>query len=713
MMLRFALLIALGLWLGLHDTVRSQSLHFAATGCGPYSLDEEPLLRHYVDLVNRDGQSEFLVHLGDIVTGAKKKWPESQYDLVANLLKASQRPTFVVLGDNEWNDLDDPNEGLDFWNRHFRNFESHFPSIGQVDKQPERPENFAFVKHGVLVIGLNIVGGKVHDKDEWATRLQHDADWVAHQFQKHATDVRAAVLLAQAKPVASHELFFQQLEKQCVRWAKPVLYLHADGHVWQLEKGWRAPNLWRVQTDQVKLNPPVLVTVTEDASEPFVFDRRLDLRSQRELFVDDYLIGEHQGTALRMHRPEPKEVAIVCDAPWEGNISAYYTLFRDDDRFRMYYRGAHFDEKNKKSAHPEFVCYAESRDGIQWTKPSLGLVEFDGRKDNNILLAGEGTHNFAPFLDRNPACAPEAKYKALAGDSKGLKAYQSADGIVWKRMQDAPVITKGDFDSQNLAFWHPVQKRYLAYHRKSRDGVRDIMMSVSTNFLQWNDPRFLSYGDRPNEHLYTNAIQPYRNAPHLLVGFPTRFQPANQQVEPILMTSRDGLNFHRWADALVPTSAPQDRDGNRSNYMASGILELPNRPDEMSVYATEAYYSGPGSRVRRFTFRKDGLVSIHAPAQTARFKTKRFTFEGGQLHLNYRAHEGGSMRVAFLDATGNEIPGFSFADCKPLRGDSIDHVVEWSASASGANKPLAELENRPVTMSFEMNNVDLYTVQFR
>ncbi len=103
---------------------------------------------------------------------------------------------------------------------------------------------------------------------------------------------------------------------------------------------------------------------------------------------------------------------------------AYYTLFADGDRFRMVYRGAHFDAKTKKSAHPEFACYAESQDGIQWVKPKLGIVEFQGSKDNNIILAGEGTHNFTPFLDTNPACLPDAKYKALAGDAKGLKAYK-------------------------------------------------------------------------------------------------------------------------------------------------------------------------------------------------------------------------------------------------------------------------------------------------
>ena len=283
-MLRYFLTSLFAL-VALSASIRAQSLQFAATGCGPYAPEEEPLLEHHIDLVNEDGKSEFLVHLGDVVSGSKRQWPESQYVKVSNILKRSKRPVFVVLGDNEWNDLANPDEGLEFWNRHFRDFEKHFANAPKLETQSSRSENFAFVSKGVLVIGLNIVGGRIHDKAEWATRLQQDADWVAEQFSKHASDTRAAVLLAQARPTAAHEPFFKQLAKSCDDWNKPVLYLHADGHVWEVEKGWRSKKLWRVQTDQVRLNPPVLVTVTEDPANPFSFDRRLDIESRRELFV--------------------------------------------------------------------------------------------------------------------------------------------------------------------------------------------------------------------------------------------------------------------------------------------------------------------------------------------------------------------------------------------------------------------------------------------
>ena len=86
----------------------------------------------------------------------------------------------------------------------------------------------------------------------------------------------------------------------------------------------------------------------------------------------------------------------------------------------MYYRGAHFDEKAKQSTHREVTCYAESRDGIHWEKPKLGLFEFNGSNENNIVWDGElaDTHNFTVFKDANPNCSADARYKALAGPRK-------------------------------------------------------------------------------------------------------------------------------------------------------------------------------------------------------------------------------------------------------------------------------------------------------
>ena len=37
--------------------------------------------------------------------------------------------------------------------------------------------------------------------------------------------------------------------------------------------------------------------------------------------------------------------------------------------------------------HPYYLCYAQSSDGKSWRKPSLGMVEFEGDRNINIVLA--------------------------------------------------------------------------------------------------------------------------------------------------------------------------------------------------------------------------------------------------------------------------------------------------------------------------------------
>ncbi|MCU0875755.1 MAG: hypothetical protein MUE50_25765, partial [Pirellulaceae bacterium] len=127
-----------------------------------------------------------------------------------------------------------------------------------------------------------------------------------------------------------------------------------------------------------------LLAAPGPAAEPAV-----NIGSRLELFVDDYLIERLAGEAgRRLHPPQPQEVVLITDKPWEGNTCAYYTIFQDGELYRMYYRGSHYDTQTRKPAHPEVACYAESRDGIHWTKPELGLFEFQGSKANNIVWAG-------------------------------------------------------------------------------------------------------------------------------------------------------------------------------------------------------------------------------------------------------------------------------------------------------------------------------------
>ena len=453
---------------------------------------------------------------------------------------------------------------------------------------------------------------------------------------------------------------------------------------------------------------PFLLTTELAAEVPIHIGSRL------ELFVDDFLIDELKGDAHQeVHQPKPREVVLVTGEPWEGNTCAYYTVFRDGDVYRMYYRGSHFDVKTGKAKHPEVTCYAESRDGIHFTKPKLGIVEWDGSKENNIILEGLGTHCFVAFRDENPNCKPEARYKGISRGrpvgKKGLYVFHSADAIHWSLTKNEPVITDGYFDSQNLAFWDPNEKQYVDYHRSFTKGVRSIMTCNSPDFVNWSKPLLLNYpAGTPNEHLYTNAIRPYERAPHIRLGFPTRYRPSDSQVEPIFMSSRDGIHFKRWNKTVIPTDAPKERDGNRSNYMANALVSLKGNDRELAVYGSEAYYEGPNSRLRRFTYRVDGFVSVQAGTKGGELITQPFTFQGEQLVLNFAAKKSGSIKVELQDADGRPIPGYELSTSKPLTGDSIEQAVSWKTSAK-----VPPATGDPIRIRFVIRNADVYSMQFR
>jgi hypothetical protein len=429
----------------------------------------------------------------------------------------------------------------------------------------------------------------------------------------------------------------------------------------------------------------------------------VDIGNRLELFVDDHLIAETKGDVGRqLILPEPQEVVFETGESWEGNTSGYYTVFQDGDLYRMIYRGWQHDAK-MKAEHKEVTCYAESKDGIHWKKPKLGLFEWNGSKENNIVWVGPGTHNFTAFRDDNPHAPAKSRYKAFGGVGSfggGLVPFESPDSTHWKLTQKKPVITHGAFDSQNLAFWDTDRNEYRAYWRYFGNKVRAIRTATSKDFIHWENEADLTYSEgTPTEHLYTNAIQKYFRAPHLFIGFPTRYEPKSQQVEPILMTSRDGQFFQRYADAVIPQTAPKDRDHNRSNYMVWGMFQLPGKPHEISVYGTENYYERTPGRVRRFVYRVDGFVALRGGAVGGQVTTKLLRFSGKQLLLNYVVKPGGTLAVEALDKTGNVI-----GKSQPLSGDAVDAPVSWK------QKP--DLSSGTVQLRFNVKNADVYSLRF-
>jgi hypothetical protein len=484
----------------------------------------------------------------------------------------------------------------------------------------------------------------------------------------------------------------------------------------------------------------------------------IDISSRRELFADMAMIERLAGDAeLQLHHPVPREVALTFEKPWEGNASGYPTVFRDGDLYRMYYRGHRYiiDPPPLRQAQSEVVCYAESRDGIHWEKPDLGLFDWpatqdnSGTKDNNIIWrGGYETHNFAPFKEMNPACRADERYKAVGGttSSNGLLTFKSADGIHWSKLSETPVVTTGAFDSHNTVFWDPDRQRYCMYVRYFSEsdfkGLRSIGMSYSTDFSNWSEPVALKYPDSPPQQMYTNQISPYYRAPHILMGFPTRFvtRPLTahaRQLEPVttraqfaasisgsgaytgaevtdglFMTSRDGLTFHRWDEAFLrPGPESEGRWIYGDNYQSYGLFETeadaPGHAKEISLHFNEGSWRDEMHRLRRYTIRLDGFVSIHAPLSGGEVTTKALTFTGNRLSLNYATSAAGSLRVEIQNADGEPMPGYSLDDSDELFGDSIDHDAGWNGSAD-----VSSLDGQEVRLRFVLSDGDLFSMQF-
>jgi hypothetical protein len=484
--------------------------------------------------------------------------------------------------------------------------------------------------------------------------------------------------------------------------------------------------------------------------------KTIDLGLRRELMLDDFLVGKLTGAIRhRLHNPVPKEVALVTDRPWEGNMCGFVTVLRDplSGRFRMYYRsGSYYNMTSPDTMTRGNVCMAESDDGIRWERPSLDIHPIKGYEKTNIVYHRPGNdevgqHGFCPFYDSNPNGTRSEAYKAVGSDDKrppqGIYLMEAYDGVHWKLKSEDPFFTKGrnkrmKYDSQNVAFWDPNISKYRLYFRDyDENSIRCICTSTSPDFKDWSEPEWLAYGpDAPVNHLYTNNIQNYYRAPHILMGFPARYTQRewspSMEVLPelehrkfrskhaagvrcgtaltdgLFMSSRDGKNFKRWDEAFFrPGLRETGNWAYGDNFPALGMLETDAEGGgkELSFYAVENYWRL--SRFRRHTLRIDGFVSLNADFAGGEMTTKAFTFKGFCLSMNISTSAAGNIRVEIQTPEGKQIEGYGLGNCNEIVGDSLDYPVSWKSG-----RCLEKLSGKPIRLRIKMHDADLYSLKF-
>ena len=452
--------------------------------------------------------------------------------------------------------------------------------------------------------------------------------------------------------------------------------------------------------------------------------KSIDIGSRVEMMVDDGLISSADGLRFELNRPLPREIAICADKPWESVGSLVYnTVFEWNGLYHLYYRATGPGNKDDRDSL-QYICYARSADGIHWEKPSLGIYDYQGGRDNNILMGGDICHNFTPFPDANPACPPEQAIKALAGYDHAVYIFTSADGFHFERLTDQPALTSGAFafDSQNVLFYDAPRGVYRIYARyweknvKERlegTGVRAIMSSESKDCIHWSEPVPNEYVNGEWEHLYTNATTNCPGAEHMLISMPMRFAEKRVRrlircgegmADAVFMTSRDGVLWdRRFSDSLVGGGLDERGWTQRCNMPTAGILAT---GDEFSFYVTRRY-SWEDVHVQRFTVPKFRFASLKADREPGAAATKPIVFEGSRLYVNARTAVTGDLRAEIVNPqTGLPFEGFSMEDCAPFFGDALEDALVFRGG------DLKQLAGKPVVLRFELRLGELFAFRF-
>ncbi|MSR59092.1 MAG: hypothetical protein EXS05_15850 [Planctomycetaceae bacterium] len=462
----------------------------------------------------------------------------------------------------------------------------------------------------------------------------------------------------------------------------------------------------------------------------------------KQLFIDDYLIGEMQGVRKQLNQPvkHPQNPLMKKEKPWEYAIT-YGAIVRDEREglYKQWYQ-IWSDEKDSIGS----IGYATSQDGLKWDRPvtdeatGKNLVRFT---PDEPWAGGPGV-----FIDERDS-DPARRFKMMYISKPNLKSSSlashvawSADGIHWTQAAVNPAIPFSD--TQVCPFWDRRLNRYVAFLRFGPPNVRLVSRIESEDFLHWSPKLTVinkSKLDGPfsTDH-YTMSALPYAG---VYLGLINTYH--GETIAPIpedklwmdrkdvqLAFSRNGVTWQRVGKegAISAKELRADRDWQQTAKDAAFLPygEFKKEWDWGSIVSTyhpplvvddeiRIYYTGINGRnwhnyhkdasdhaVGLATLRLDGFVSVNAGDEPGSLTTKPVVFLGDTLVVNANAG-GGSLTVEALDADGKVIEGFGAADCMPITTDSVRHVLKWQDNAD-----CHLLQGRPIRLRFHLKNSKLY-----
>jgi hypothetical protein len=443
------------------------------------------------------------------------------------------------------------------------------------------------------------------------------------------------------------------------------------------------------------------------------------LGSRKYLFIDEALLDSKQNLQLVCNPPRNRQELNF----WPERSAWRPSVVDVDGKIFLYAPESYGSDKGNTNLRI-------SEDGLNFTKPNLGLYEYDGSTDNALVISHKPLYgNF--FQDLRLGIGSKEKYKMTAWlSNRGVYLYISPDGIHWRRNETAmlPIISGGDAET----YWDDQRGLYATFLRRDTGhytkenpghGRAAVYFDGREVFKTWpfkklQKPYFHTFslpcptGEGPTIFKENETGQVYRTraikypwAPDTYLAFPWRFKADDETRRVDLGVSRDGLHWTFYAHQKWYVEPPEGSDEVLSMY---GLIR---RGDEIWQYIDEGGAHGDTkgrSKPRiysRVIQRLDGFVSLDAGQTAGTFITRPLSFEGDKLMLNAAAR--GRILVEIQDEKGDTIPGFAMTDCDAVQTDSIRHVVSWKG-----NRDLARLAGKVVRLRFEMADAKLFALQF-
>ena len=432
------------------------------------------------------------------------------------------------------------------------------------------------------------------------------------------------------------------------------------------------------------------------------------------------------GVTISAHRPRvDKESLLQPDTFAEGAFICYVSIFEDDGLYRMYTMNWGDVRRGWDNPYEYMLTYAESTDGKNWTKPSIGTVNCNGSTDNNLVYGGHAAPAF-----KDPSAPPSERYKLVGMGKKNGRPHLfgavSEDGRHFRTLEK-PLLDNYASDTHTVVRFDPTKGKYVGYFRGKNHGrraLRTIAYAETDRFDTWPVPEVIvtpDLNDEPDTDIYTNSYTPWPGADaHLM--FPAFYQRRLDDTEIHMMTSRDGL---RWERPMRQPIIDTESSGLVGSVYAGcellsfvpgeWALPISPRPTSHNAYQFPDGYPDKTDHgyVCLASWRQDGFTSLEA--ETEGFcSTIPFTFAGGRLEVNAWTRFGGGMRFELADASvetkfevAPAIPGHTFEDSDPVSGDHLNHVASWQGDSD-----ISAWSGRPVRLRFRMRRARLHGFQF-